>query len=100
MSEYLLPGRFTAPLRRLYRDPDNGWLLGVCIGLAHWLRVDPLPVRVAALIGVVTLPLIFSPLYLLLGVLLPRRALKHDDPDSERRFWGGKLVEEDGGDRT
>ncbi len=100
MNGYLFPERFTAPLRRLYRDPDNGWLLGVCAGVAQWLRVDALPVRVGALIGVAVLPMVAGPLYLLLGLLLPRRVLRHEDPDRERLFWSGRLREHGEGERT
>ncbi len=37
----------TRPRRRLYRDPANGKLAGVCSGLATYLNVDPAIFRVA-----------------------------------------------------
>lgn len=31
--------------RRIYRDPDDKWLGGVCSGLAHYFDIDPVIVR-------------------------------------------------------
>ncbi len=39
----------TAP-KRLFRDPDEGILGGVCVGLGHYFGIDPALVRVAFLI--------------------------------------------------
>lgn len=57
--------------RRLVRRSDNTVIAGVCSGIADYLGVDPMAVRVAALIGAV---LGFGTLivaYVALWVLLP-----------------------------
>ena len=33
-------------IRRLYRSRDARWIAGVCGGLAHYLGLDPTPIRV------------------------------------------------------
>lgn len=57
--------------RRLVRRSDNIVIAGVCSGIADYLGVDPMAVRVAALVGAV---LGFGTLivaYVALWVLLP-----------------------------
>lgn len=57
--------------RRLVRRSDNIVIAGVCSGVADYLGVDPLVVRVAALVGAV---LGFGTLivaYLVLWAVLP-----------------------------
>ncbi|MEO5569461.1 MAG: PspC domain-containing protein, partial [Bacteroidia bacterium] len=56
--------------RKLYRDPDDKVIAGVCAGLAHRLGIDPLWVR---LIFVVALFLGFSSffIYIILALVLP-----------------------------
>ena len=39
--------RTLTPLRELRRDPSNGMVAGVCVGLAKSLRIDPLLLRIA-----------------------------------------------------
>ena len=47
---------------RLYRDPDNGPVLGVCAGVAEYFGVTPMAVRVVAVFGLVffTLPMVIA----------------------------------------
>ncbi|HET6184662.1 MAG TPA: envelope stress response membrane protein PspC [Acetobacteraceae bacterium] len=35
---------------RVYRDTERGWIAGVCAGIADYMGVDPLPVRLAAVL--------------------------------------------------
>jgi phage shock protein PspC (stress-responsive transcriptional regulator) len=60
----------SASSRRLYRDMDNAWIGGVSSGIAAYLDVDPLWVRLAFLLS-----LIFGGagilIYLILWVLIP-----------------------------
>jgi phage shock protein C len=72
---------------RLYRDRENGVLLGVCAGIAHHFRVRPLAIRILA---VLALLLQFWPLvlvYLTAGLLLRDRPLTWRGRASEREFW-------------
>lgn len=86
--------------RRAYRDLDNKVLGGVCSGLAQYFRVDPLWIRVAFLIILLTgfsftlgSPANFIwnlgmalPVYLILWIVLPGRTnLEHKR--SVRRFY-------------
>lgn len=58
--------------RKLYRDPDDVVIAGVCSGLAAYFGLDPLLVRIAAiLIGVLTgfVPVLVA--YLVLAIVVP-----------------------------
>lgn len=65
-------GPAASPLRRLYRIPDGAMLAGVCTGLAAYLKIDVVIVR----IGFVLLTLLTSGfgllLYVLMAFLMPR----------------------------
>ncbi|HLT91341.1 MAG TPA: PspC domain-containing protein [Woeseiaceae bacterium] len=37
--------------RRFYRDRENGWLFGVCAGIADYFDVSAVVVRVIAVVG-------------------------------------------------
>mgnify|MGYP000155870155 FL=1 len=81
-----LPGDWSS----LYRDKENGMLLGVCAGLADSLDVDPLLIRIAVLL--LALALFFMPVvvvYVTAGVLLRERPLSYRGSFEERGFWGG-----------
>ena len=56
--------------RKLYRDPDDKVIAGVCSGLAHRLKIDPVFVR---LIFIVALFLGFSSfiVYIILALVIP-----------------------------
>src|SRR5688572_8253119 len=38
--------------RKLYRDPDDRWISGVCSGFAHYVGIDPIWLRLAFLISI------------------------------------------------
>lgn len=63
------------PQRRLRLDPHEGWIAGVCAGLANYLRTDPAFVRVGTLVTALFLPKLTIAAYLIAWLLL----------DSERR---------------
>lgn len=76
-----------SPLRGLYRDRENGWMFGVCAGLAEYFDCRVMIVRV---IAVVSLILFFIPTALVYGaaVLLVReRPLIYAGRDAEHDFW-------------
>lgn len=56
---------------RLTRRPRDGWIAGVCAGLAEHLNVDPLLVRIGfiALLFVGVLPALI--LYVVLWIAVP-----------------------------
>jgi phage shock protein PspC (stress-responsive transcriptional regulator) len=62
--------------RKLYRSSKNKKLAGVCGGIAEYLRVEPVVVRIITLVAGVICWYITIPLYILLYIVIP--------PDSER----------------
>ncbi len=70
----------------LYKDSENGIVMGVCAGLANCLDLRTRGVRIVAFICLLffTIPTLL--LYALAGYLLRDRPL-HFDKFSERRFW-------------
>jgi len=55
------------------RDTKNGLLTGVCAGLAKWMGVDPLWVRLAFVVSVLLYGFGLIP-YLILWLLMPKDA--------------------------
>ena len=73
---------------KLYRDPENGRLFGVCAGIAEYTGIDVRLVRVAA----VFFGLVFSwftvVAYLVAAVMLPPRpAILAATAADEEAFW-------------
>lgn len=75
--------------RRLYRAREDRWIAGVAAGLARFLGVDPLPVRVAFValslwdgLGVL--------LYLVMTVTIPEEPMGHvaTEPDLPQEHAG------------
>ena len=79
--------RIGSLLRGLYVDRDNGWIAGVCAGMAHRFDVDINVLRIvtAACAWFATVPTAL--LYGLAAVLLEDRPLVAEDPAREREFW-------------
>jgi phage shock protein C len=72
----------------LYRDRENGMLLGVCAGLAERFELNVLGVRIVAVVALICFA--FWPVaivYLAFGLLLRDRPLYYCGPDRERSFW-------------
>jgi len=59
--------------RRLELDRSNGMLLGVCAGLAHYFRVEPLWVRVAAVAAAVIVTKLAVAAYVIAWLVLDER---------------------------
>ena len=73
MSAHTENGHGPAQTRRLYRDPSNGLILGVCAGLADYFGFDLTTTRVCVAVSLI----FFMPATLLvyfgLALLLPKR---------------------------
>lgn len=67
-----LPATPDTPIRRLYRSRQERLFLGVCGGLAEYLRVDPVLVRIL-FVGLLFAGAVSLPLYVLLAFLVPAR---------------------------
>lgn len=80
-----------SPRTKLYRDKQNGKLMGVCAGIADYTGVNALWVRLGAIVATFAMlgPLII-PLYLIMGFLLNKKPahLYSADPQ-ETKYWQG-----------
>ena len=57
----------------LYLDKRNGWIAGVCAGIANRLRIDPAIVRVAVIVAGLFLPKLVIAAYLIAWLVLDER---------------------------
>ena len=62
--------------RRISLDKENGWLLGVCAGLANYLRTDPAIVRVGVTVTGPFMPKMVIAAYLVAWLILDERTLR------------------------
>jgi phage shock protein C len=79
---------FTSPNpHQLYRDKENGKLLGVCAGLADYLGVDVMFVRIGTVLGAVffTMPVVGA--YLLAALVLKTKPPRAYASREEEDFW-------------
>lgn len=79
--------RIAGRLNRLYRDPDNGLLFGVCAGVADYFDVDVLILRVCAVASLIFFTLPTAIVYVVAAMLLKERPLRYRDSRDEREFW-------------
>ena len=74
---------------RLWRDPERGIIAGVCAGIADYLGVEPIVVRLIAVLGLI---FFFPPTlaaYVILAVVLrPKPPALYASRDEEA-FWRG-----------
>jgi len=74
---------------RLWRDTDRGIIAGVCAGIAGYIGVEPIVVRLVAVLGLVFFfpPTIVA--YVILALVLrPKPPALYASPDEEA-FWRG-----------
>ena len=64
------------PRRRISLDKENGWLFGVCAGLANYLRPDQAIVRVGVTVTGLFLPKMVIAAYLVAWLILDERTLR------------------------
>ncbi|HUB94303.1 MAG TPA: envelope stress response membrane protein PspC [Stellaceae bacterium] len=77
------------PRARLWRDPDHGVLAGVCAGLANYLGVERVAIRLAFVLGLIFffVPAVLA--YVVLSFVLPRRPPALFSSGEEEAFWRG-----------
>lgn len=75
------------PTRGFYRDRENGWMFGVCAGIADRFNLNVTAVRIIALISLLVffVPTVLS--YLGLTLLIREKPLVYSGRDSEYEFW-------------
>jgi phage shock protein C len=60
-------------MKRLYKNPNNALLSGVCSGIAEYIDWDPTVVRLIFFITALTLKFPIVLVYLFLAVVLPEK---------------------------
>jgi phage shock protein C len=74
---------------RVWRDPDHGWIAGVCAGIADHLGIAPGLVRLVAVVGLVAFSVPTLVGYVALALVLkPKPPELFADPAQES-FWRG-----------
>ncbi len=74
---------------RLWRNRDRGMLAGVCAGIADYLGVEPIVVRIIAALGLI---FFFPPTaigYVILALSLPPKPPELYASRDEEAFWRG-----------
>ncbi|MGH8495424.1 MAG: PspC domain-containing protein [Gammaproteobacteria bacterium] len=79
--------RISEFLKRLYRDQENGILMGVCAGLADYFEWPIIAVRVAAGALLIFWFLPTLVVYITAGLLLRDRPLRYRGSTDEYEFW-------------
>ncbi len=75
------------PLRGFYRDRENGWVFGVCAGLADRFNFRVGTVRLIAIISLLLFFWLTTALYLGATVLIRKKPLVYSGRQSENDFW-------------
>jgi phage shock protein C len=75
------------PLRGFYRDRENGWMFGVCAGLADRFNFHVGTVRVIAIISLLLFFWLSAALYLGMTLLIREKPLVYSGRVSENEFW-------------
>lgn len=75
------------PLRGFYRDRENGWVFGVCAGIAERFNFRVGTVRVIAIISLLLFFWLTAALYLGATVLIKEKPLVYAGSYSENEFW-------------
>ncbi len=75
------------PWRGFYRDRENGWVFGVCAGLADRCNFRIGTVRIIALISLLLFFWLTAALYLGATLLIKEKPLVYSGHNSENEFW-------------
>ena len=75
------------PLRGFYRDRENGWIFGVCAGLADRYNLNLGAVRALAIVSLLLMFWLTIALYIGATLLIRERPLIYSGCDTEYDFW-------------
>lgn len=75
------------PFRGFYRDRDNGWIFGVCAGLADRFNLQVGAVRVLAVISLLVFFWLTAIVYIAATLLIREKPLIYSGTHSEYEFW-------------
>ena len=74
-------------MRGFYRDRENGWVFGVCAGIADRFNFRVGTVRVLAIISLFLFFWLTAALYLGATVLIREKPLVYSGREGESEFW-------------
>jgi phage shock protein C len=74
-------------MRGFYRDRENGWVFGVCAGIADRFNFRIAAVRVVAIISLLLFFWLTAAIYLGLTVLIREKPLVYSGRRNEGEFW-------------
>ena len=72
---------------RLYRDPDNGKIAGVCAGLADYFSWNVDAVRFATIVAAILFSVTTVALYIAAAFFLPKKPKDLYDDKTEEQYW-------------
>jgi phage shock protein C len=75
------------PFRGFYRDRDNGWIFGVCAGLADRFNLQVGVVRTLAVISLLIFFWLTAAIYIAATLLIREKPLVYSGSRSEYEFW-------------
>lgn len=75
------------PIRGLYRDRENGWIFGVCAGVADRFNFNVGTLRIIATISLALFFWLTAAIYLGLTLLIREKPLVYSGGRSEYEFW-------------
>lgn len=75
------------PFRGFYRDPENGWLFGVCAGIADRFNFNVLVLRIVAIVCLVAFTFVTALVYIGAAILIRPKPLVYSGRDNENDFW-------------
>jgi phage shock protein C len=75
------------PFRGFYRDRENGWIFGVCAGLADRFNLQVGAVRILAVISLLVFFWLTAIVYIAATLLIREKPLIYSGTRSEYEFW-------------
>ncbi len=75
------------PLRGLYRDRENGWVFGVCAGIADRFNLQLATVRLVAVISLLVFSWATALVYIAATLLIREKPLIYSGERAEFEFW-------------
>lgn len=75
------------PVRGFYRDRENGWVFGVCAGIADRFNLNLGAVRIITIISLLLFSWLTAAIYLGATVLIREKPLVYSGLDNEYEFW-------------
>lgn len=71
----------------MYRDRENGWVFGVCAGIADRYNLNVVTLRFIAVVSLLVFFWLTAAVYLGLALLVRNKPLVYSGSRSEYEFW-------------